>query len=204
MIGRVEARGGLHQAQRLAVALRVRHAEVALDVLLGVAALLVPDHHHRLPVEARPAADDRRIVAEQAVAVQLDEVGEDRREVVERVRAPRMPRHLHPLHRREAPVDLAAPDGQLVFQRADLAGDINAAFVADPPQLLDLALELGERFFEVQRIGDGHAVSLRSNQETASLPKRSRRARSVASSAPIRNRRDRSRADPPLPSDQSI
>ena len=73
----VELLGELHQAERLAVALGVRHAEVALQVLLRVAAALVADHHHRVAVEPRPAAHDRRVVAEEPVAVQLDEVGED-------------------------------------------------------------------------------------------------------------------------------
>ena len=85
MTGRVELLGELHQPERLAVALGVRHAEVALQVLLGVAALLVADHHHRLAVEPRPAADDGGVVAVEPVAVQLDEVGEDGAEVVEGV-----------------------------------------------------------------------------------------------------------------------
>ena len=42
-----ELLGQLHQAQRLAVALGPRHAEVARRALLGVAALLVAEHHAR-------------------------------------------------------------------------------------------------------------------------------------------------------------
>ena len=61
----VELLGELHQAQRLAIALRMRHAEVALEILLRVAAALVADDHHRLAVEARPAADDRRVFAKE-------------------------------------------------------------------------------------------------------------------------------------------
>ena len=72
-----EALGQLHQAQRLAVALGARHAEVALHVLLGGAPLLVADHEHRLAVEAGEAGDDRRVLAEAPVAVELDEVGEE-------------------------------------------------------------------------------------------------------------------------------
>ena len=70
-----ELLGELHQPQRLAIALGPRHAEVAVDLLLGVAALLVADHHARDAVEAREAADDRGIVRERAVAVQLLEIG---------------------------------------------------------------------------------------------------------------------------------
>jgi hypothetical protein len=36
----------------------------------------VADQHHRLAVQPRPAADDRLVLAEEPVAVQLDEVGE--------------------------------------------------------------------------------------------------------------------------------
>src|SRR4029077_7046864 len=44
---RGELRRHLHQTQGLPVALWVGHAEVALEILLGVPALLVADHHDR-------------------------------------------------------------------------------------------------------------------------------------------------------------
>src|SRR5205814_8097965 len=46
----------LHQAQRLAIALGLRHAEVAGDLLFGIAPLLMADHHARRAAEAREAA----------------------------------------------------------------------------------------------------------------------------------------------------
>ncbi len=55
-----ELLGEAHQALGLAIAFRTRHAEVAQRALLRVAALLMADHHARLAVEAREAADDRR------------------------------------------------------------------------------------------------------------------------------------------------
>ena len=64
-----ELLGQLHRAQRLAVALGPRVAEVAVDLLLGVAALLVADDQHRLAVEAGEAGDDGAIVGEAPVAV---------------------------------------------------------------------------------------------------------------------------------------
>ena len=82
-----ELLGQLHHAQRLAVALGPRVAEVAEDLLLGVAALLVADDQHRLPLVVGEAGDDGVIVGEAAVAVDLDEVGEQPLDVVERVRA---------------------------------------------------------------------------------------------------------------------
>ena len=50
------------------------HAEVAPDVLLDLGALLVADEHDPPAVDGREAADDGRVVAEQPVAVQLDDV----------------------------------------------------------------------------------------------------------------------------------
>ena len=84
-----EAHRVVHQPQRLAVALRVGHPEVALHHLGGRAALLVADGHHRQLAEPREPADDRRVLGEQAVAVELLEVVEDQLDVVERVRARR-------------------------------------------------------------------------------------------------------------------
>src|SRR2546422_9593752 len=48
-----ELLGEVHEPQRLAIALRVRHPEVAGDLLARVAALLVADHDDRPPFEAR-------------------------------------------------------------------------------------------------------------------------------------------------------
>src|SRR5437870_2211986 len=50
---------------------------MATDVLAGVATLLVADDHDRATLQERRAADDGRVVAEEAVPVQLDEVVED-------------------------------------------------------------------------------------------------------------------------------
>ena len=71
-----ELLGQPHRAQRLAVALRPRVAEVAVDLLLGVAALDVADEQHRLALVVGEAGHDRVVVGEAAVAVDLDEAGE--------------------------------------------------------------------------------------------------------------------------------
>ena len=87
----------LHGAQGLAVALRLRHAEIAVELLFGVAAFLLADQHDGLAVEPAHAADDGRIVAEKAVAVDLLKVGQDALNVVERVRPLGMARVLDSL-----------------------------------------------------------------------------------------------------------
>src|SRR6267378_4034563 len=88
------------EAHGLAVPLGVRHAEVAKDVLLGRRALLLSDDHDRTSVELGDASDDRRVVAERAIAVQLLKVFERAADDVERMRARDVSRRLHGLPRR--------------------------------------------------------------------------------------------------------
>ena len=84
-----ERLGVVEQPHRLAVALRVRHAEVAGDPLPDGVPLLVADHHDRAPADRGHPADDGGVVGEGAVAVQLEEVVERRVQVVQRRRAGR-------------------------------------------------------------------------------------------------------------------
>ena len=92
-----EPAGHLHEPESLAVALRMRHAEGTMKILLGVAPLLVPDDHDRPAVQTRHARNDRRIVGVAPIAVQLGEAGGDALDVVEGVRAQRVTSELHPL-----------------------------------------------------------------------------------------------------------
>ncbi len=85
-IGPVELLRQFHDPKRLAIALRTGVAEVAKDLLLGVAALLVTEHGDRLALVLREAADDGVVVGETAIAVQLVEPGEQAFDIVEGVR----------------------------------------------------------------------------------------------------------------------
>ena len=91
-----EPLGELHDPHRLAVALGVRHPEVAPDVLLGVGALLLADDDDPPAVEPGEPGDDRRVVAEQPVAVELDEVVGHRRDELERPRPVQVAGELDP------------------------------------------------------------------------------------------------------------
>jgi len=148
-----ELLGELHQPQRLAVALGPGHAEVAVAALLGVAPFLVPDHHHRLAVEARRPADDRRVVGVLAIAVQFVEVGEDRVHVVERVGPLRMARdHCH-LPRRELGVGVLQQRVALLLQPLHLFGDVDRRIFLCEAQRLDFLFEVGHRLLEVEKCG---------------------------------------------------
>ena len=105
--GRPAALRELHEAHRLAVALGVRHAEVAPHVLLGVGALLLADHDHAPALDPREARDDRLVVAEQPVAVELDELVGDLGDELEGPRAAQVARELD-----------AGPDDGLLVDRA--------------------------------------------------------------------------------------
>ena len=139
------------QAQGLAEPLRVGLAVVALDGLLGVVPPLVADDHHHLPVEAGRAPDDRFVVPEGAVAVQLDEVGEDGLGVVQGLRAALVARHLHLL----PPVELGVDLGGLLLQLAgeglpagpQLVRGVGGDFPVQPFQLLPQA---GQGTLELQ------------------------------------------------------
>ena len=99
--GLAEPLGELHQPQRLAVSLGVRHPEVPVDLLPRVPALLVAHHHDRAPFEAGQAADDGGVVAEEPIAVELDEVVEEERDQVARVRPLRVAGELYALPGRQ-------------------------------------------------------------------------------------------------------
>ena len=91
--GQPEALRELHRPHRLAIALGMRHAEVAPDVLLGVGALLLADDHDSMtvdPGEAAPSPRRRR----RPVAVELDELVGHLGEKLERPRTAEVARQL--------------------------------------------------------------------------------------------------------------
>ena len=177
--GHVKLLGQLHQAERLSVTLRMRHPEIALEILLGVAATLVPNHHHGLPVQPGPPAHDGRIFAEGAIAMQLDEVGEAEAEVVIGERTLVAARHLHPLQRREAPVDVIPQLEELLLQRRDLVCHVQCLLAHHLPQFLDLALEIEDRLLELE-IRTRHPCQLPRTRRTRSFPSSARRSVSAA------------------------
>ena len=125
-----ELLGQLHAAQGLAVALGVGQAEVALDLFLGVAALVVADEHDLVPAEAGQAALDGGVVAEVAVAVQLAELAADQLDVVLEQRPLRVAGDLHRLPGAEVVVGLAEQGGVVGAKLAKLLGVIDAAWSA--------------------------------------------------------------------------
>src|SRR5581483_40016 len=165
-----EALGQLHEPQGLAVPLGMRHAEVPVELLRGVPTLLVAEDHHRAAADPSEAADDRVVVAEHAVPVQLDEVLAQQADQVERVRPPRMPGELDAPPGRQPPEHLALEPLEPLLEPSHLGGGIGSR---GPAGLLDPPLQLEQRPLERERPvqlrgGPGHANPL-------SRPQRARR-----------------------------
>src|SRR6267143_6137062 len=93
----MEFLGQAVEAHGLAVALGIRHAEVPNDVLLGRRTLLLADDNDRAAIELGDAADDRRVVAERPISVELLKTLEHAADDVERMRARDVARGLHGL-----------------------------------------------------------------------------------------------------------
>ena len=113
--------GERHQTHGLAVSLGPGVSEVAIDLRLGVTALVMTDDHHRLALVARGTGHNRVIVGKTAVAMHLDEVGEQPLDVVKNVRTARVARHEHALPGRELAVDLRPRGLQAMIQPLELA-----------------------------------------------------------------------------------
>ena len=109
--------------QRLAIAFGVGAAEVAGGPLGEVLPFLVADEHHLGFAEVAKAGDDRLVVADGAVAVQLDELVEDQLDVVAGLGALGMARNADGLPGLEAAEDRPFQVGQLAAEPADLLGD---------------------------------------------------------------------------------
>jgi len=146
----------LHYPEGLAVALRLRHAEIVPDAALGIGTLLVADHDDGAVLEAADPAHDGGVLGEVAVARKRREVRDQRVHIVEAMRPIGMPRHLGLLPRRELGVGVDQRLLRLVLELRHLFGDGRGTIVAvDRPELGDLAFELGDRLFEIVIGADG-------------------------------------------------
>src|SRR5205823_8145976 len=77
------------------------HPPVPRDALLEAAALLVAEQHGGPAMPGTDTGDERGVVARKPVAVQLDEVGDEALQVVDRVRPHRVARELDELPDRQ-------------------------------------------------------------------------------------------------------
>src|SRR5439155_25584480 len=105
-----------NQTHRLSVPIAMQHAEVTGDILARVPPLLVADDHDPQIFESAEPADNRRVVAVEAIAVELDEVLEEELDEVAGVRALRMARELRALPGGQARVGTLAHAGEALLE----------------------------------------------------------------------------------------
>jgi hypothetical protein len=166
--GQTEAVGHFEETDGFAVAFGVGHAEVAGDVFAGGAAFLVPHDDDAPPAVLRQPADDRGIVGEAPVAVQLDEVGAEPRDVVHHVRALSVPRNLDLLHRGERAEELARHLFCVLLHAPELLGEVRFGRGEDT-QLTDTIQELDDGGFEGEDDGS-HADWLEQRRGAVQAP----------------------------------
>ena len=143
--------GHFHQPHRLAVTLRLCHAEIVLEPGFGGRPFLVSDHADALAAEAAEAADNRFIFAELAVARERHEILDQCADEIETMRPLRMARHLRLLPRRHRGVEIPQRLHRLGFEPADFLLDLHlVAAGLNGAKLLDLGIEFGDRFFKVE------------------------------------------------------
>ncbi|OPZ11974.1 MAG: hypothetical protein BWZ07_01633 [Alphaproteobacteria bacterium ADurb.BinA280] len=147
-----EALGQLHDAQGFAVALRAWHAEVALDLGLGIATFLMPDDRDRAAIDATDTADQCRIIGEGAIPGEFLELLTDRVDVVLRVGSLRVTRQLGDLPGRQrlenflcARLEFGAETGNVLF-------DVEGRALTGMSQFLDLGIQFGDGLFEIEEV----------------------------------------------------
>ena len=164
----METVGKLHQADGLAVALGARHAEIVSQARLGIVALLVADDTDGLAPEPAEAADDGLVLAEAAVAGERREVRDQPLHVIGEMRPLRMARDQRLLPRGESGVEVGQRFLGFGLEASQLLADGDRAFAASHrTQFLDLGLEFGNGFFEVE-VGahtHGHRVPCTTGRE---------------------------------------
>ena len=140
----------LHQADRLAIAFGLAHAEIVLDAGGGIVALFMADQHHPALAQPRETAQNGLILAIAAVSAQRHEVAEHPFDIVEEMRALRMAGDLRLLPRGQRLVDRIEQIGALALQPGDLAGKVQIAALGGSAQFTNARIKRRNRLFELE------------------------------------------------------
>src|SRR6266566_8415593 len=124
------------------------HSKIATQLLLGVAAALMANHHDGIVVQTRPTADDRGVVTVGAIAMKLDEIREGELDVIGRKRPLRIASNLNSLERSQVLVDFFAEVFELPLERLDRFGDTELTVARCPLDFVDLPFQLDDRLLE--------------------------------------------------------
>ena len=123
-------------------------AKAARLALRQVFALLVADEHDLEVIQAGQSGDDRLVVAQSAIAVELEKLVEDQLDVITRLRALGMARDLDDLPGVEVGIDFPFELGELAAEPANLFGDPGGVDAGTVPGVLNL--HLGQACFHLE------------------------------------------------------
>ena len=148
--------GQFHQAKGLSVTFGVGHAEIAVLPLLGIPALLLANDHVGFTIYLAKSAHNGFVVFHLAVAMQFDKVGGYMFDVIQGIRALRMPADLHLL-----PASQVAINGffgllDFGFQGLNHVGHVQFALFMGFLCLLQLFAEVSNVFFKIKPLGCCH------------------------------------------------
>ena len=146
-----ETVGKLHQARRLAIAFRPRHAEIVPHPARRVVALLLADDTDRLALESSEAADDGLVLAEIAVAGEGRELGDEPLDVVAETRTPLSARDHRLLPGREIGVEIGQRLIGSGLELADFLGKRGRiALLRHAAHFIEPGLDIGDRRFKAE------------------------------------------------------
>ena len=117
-----------------------------------VGALFGTQHHHRASLEPAHSADHCGVVGKGPIPRQRCELGDQRFYISKRPWPVRMASDLCLLPGRQLGIRRTELAVRLIGQARDLFRDIDAIRLRHAPELFNLALELGNRLFEVQEV----------------------------------------------------
>ena len=150
--GAGELFGELHDTERLAISLRIGHAEITADALVVVTALLLTDHRHRNAVELGKTGNHGGILAGEPVSVEFGEIGEHHGNIVQRIGTMGVTGDLYTLPTGEFPVYIAAETGFLFLQTADFGMRVFRVPFRPFLHLANLLTQLTQRLFKVKQV----------------------------------------------------
>ena len=148
--GQFEPVRHFHQADRLAIAFRPRHAEIMLQPAFRAGAFLVTHDHHGAVLKTPEPADDGGVFRETAVAGQRREIVDQFLDIVGEMGPVGMPGDLGFLPCRQLLVGVGEHLGRFVLKLADFLIDIHG-FVGNASQLEDFRLEFSDRLLEIKK-----------------------------------------------------
>src|SRR5712691_10462354 len=134
-----ELRREMHHAQGFAITFGFRLAKIACQALLRVSAFLMTDDGHGPSVIFPETRYNGLIVSISAVAVQLDKIGKQQPNEVERIRTLWVSGNMRALPRSQVRVKFASQFGNLMTDAFELR--ISFVVTRQSPQLLDVLFE---------------------------------------------------------------